>query len=393
MKKDEERVNYEDLNKAISTGNRILNLFYVLMIFAIVGAVALVCKALNIFPIIFTIFSIMVPFFIGFVLAWLLNPAVNKLTEKGMKRTLAVAVVYLLLAILLYLFCLAVIPSLVTQLNEFAKMIPDYILKVENGVSNFFTKISNSTNINMDNVKADFIDYLENFGSDLATDLPSKLISVVQDIISGIGKFLVGLIIGFYLSLNFHNVNKIIMNIVPKKLKKDAEFLISSISEVLYKFVNGTLLLSLLLFVVSVIGFSIIGLKTPVLFALFCAVTNIIPYVGPYIGAAPAVAVAFTQSPLTGVLVLAFILLTQLIDGNILNPIVIGKQTDLHPITIIISLLIFEHFFGIIGMVIATPVVAILKIIYVFLDEKYDFFGYTKTKSIKKEISKVKLSK
>ena len=66
---------------------------------------------------------------------------------------------------------------------------------------------------------------------------------------------------------------------------------------------------------------------------------------------------------------------------------------DLHPVTIVISLLIFGHFFGIMGMVLATPIVAVLKVIYVFLDEKFDFFGYNKDKSVKKEISKVKQSK
>ena len=93
-------------------------------------------------------------------------------------------------------------------------------------------------------------------------------------------------------------------------------------------------------------------------------------------GAAVAGAIGFAESPLIGILTLAFILVVQTIDGQILNPIVMSKKMNLSPITIIISLLIFEYFFGIIGMVIATPVVAILKIIYVFLDEKYDFFGF-----------------
>jgi len=162
---------------------------------------------------------------------------------------------------------------------------------------------------------------------------------------------------------------------------------------VLSKFVNGTLLVSLMLFVISVIGFEIIGLDAAVLFAFFCAVTNIIPYVGPYIGGVPAVLIAFSQSPLIGILTLVFIVLVQGIEGNFLHPYIIGKTMDLHPVTVVISLLIFEHFFGIMGMIIATPLVAIIKIIYVFLDEKFDFFGYSKDKSIKKEISKVRLAK
>lgn len=391
MKND--KLNVEELNKAINKGNKILNLFYVVMIISLIGLGLFVINTLGIIPIFFTILQIMLPFFIGFIFAWLLNPLINMLQEKGMKRPLAVVLVYLMLAIIIYLFCLAVIPSLITQLNEFAKMLPDYINSLGDWINGIFDKLSNSTNIDMESVRMNFMNTIENTGRDIATDLPATLITTVQNIVSGIGKFLIGIIIGFYLSLNFNNVNKLIMNLVPKKIRKDTEKLISNISEVLYKFLNGTLLLTILLFVVSVIGFSIIGLKTPILFALFCAITNLIPYIGPYIGAVPAILVGFTSGTPTGILVTIFILICQTIDGNILNPIVIGKQTDLHPVTIIVSLLIFEYFFGIIGMIIATPVVAVLKVIYIFFDEKYDFFGYTKEPNIKKEISKVSLKK
>lgn len=245
----------------------------------------------------------------------------------------------------------------------------------------------------MSSVKLEFLNYMENFAKDIATNLPTLMINVVQKLVSGVGQFLIAVVIGFYLLFNFNNANAHLMSVLPKKIKGDAEELLSNISKVLYKFVNGTLLVSLILFVVSVIGFEIIGLNAPVLFAFFCAVTNIIPYVGPYIGGIPAVLVAFSQSPLTGILALIFIVAVQGFEGNFLHPIVIGKKMDLHPVTIVISLLIFEYFFGIIGMIVATPIVAVIKIVYVFLDDKFDFFGYSKDKSVKKEISKVSLSK
>ncbi len=391
MKKKE--VNVEELNEVISTGSKILKIFYIFLIIALVAVGVFLIGYMNVLPILVTIIKVMSPFFIGFILAWLLNPIVNRLTSRGMKRAIAVAIVYLLVAVLIYLFCLLVIPNLITQMNEFAKQIPGYITKITNWINNFFNKLSRTTSINMDDAKAKFLEYINELGSGLGNNLPNKIIKIVSDTISGVGRFLVGYIIGFYLSFNFNNVNKLMMNIVPNRFKDDASRLISSISEVLYKFVNGTILLSLLLFVVSYIGFLLIGLNAPILFALFCAVTNIIPYIGPYIGAVPAIAVGFSQSPLIGILVAVFIIVTQTIDGNILNPIVIGKKMDLHPVTIIISLLIFEHFFGIIGMVVATPIVAVLKIIYLFFDEKFDFFGFAKDKSVKKEISKVSKSK
>lgn len=393
MNNKKEKLNIEGVNEIVKTGSKILNLFYVVMVFLIIMGVIFLCKTLNIFPILFTILSVISPFFLGFIIAWLLNPIVNKLTDKGMRRGWAVALVYLMLVVLIYLFCLAIIPALVDQLNEMAKTAPELLLNVKDLINNIFVKLSNGTNIDMTNVKMQFMNYLEDFSKNLTTDLPSKIVSIVQGLISGVGKFLVGAVIGFYLLMNFNNVTKFLINMVPKKFKGDVEKLTSNISEVLFGFVNGTFLDSLILLVINIIGFSLIGLNAPVLFAVFCVVTNIIPYVGPYIGGIPAILVGFTQSPLIGTLILVFIVATQSIEGNFLHPIIMGRKMDLHPVTIVISLLIFEHFFGIMGMVVATPVVAVLKVIYVFLDEKFDFFGYSKEKSVKKEISKVSNAK
>ena len=393
MNNKKEKLDIEGVNEIVKTGSKILNLFYVVMVFLIIMGVIFLCKTLNIFPILFTILSVVSPFFLGFIIAWLLNPIVNKLTDKGMRRGWAVALVYLMLIVLIYLFCLAIIPALVDQLNEMAKTAPELLLNVKDLINNIFVKLSNGTNIDMTNVKMQFMNYLEDFSKNLTTDLPSKIVSIVQGLISGVGKFLVGAVIGFYLLMNFNNVTKFLINMVPKKFKDDVEKLSNNISEVLFGFVNGTFLDSLILLVINIIGFSLIGLNAPVLFAVFCVVTNIIPYVGPYIGGIPAILVGFTQSPLIGTLILVFIVATQSIEGNFLHPIIMGRKMDLHPVTIVISLLIFEHFFGIMGMVVATPVVAVLKVIYVFLDEKFDFFGYSKEKSVKKEISKVSNAK
>ena len=390
---NKKELDIEGVNEIVKTGSKILNLFYVVMVFLIIMGVIFLCKILNIFPILFTILSVVSPFFLGFIIAWLLNPIVNKLTDKGMRRGWAVALVYLMLIVLIYLFCLAIIPALVDQLNEMAKTAPELLLNVKDLINNIFVKLSNGTNIDMTNVKMQFMNYLEDFSKNLTTDLPSKIVSIVQGLISGVGKFLVGAVIGFYLLMNFNNVTKFLINMVPKKFKDDVEKLSNNISEVLFGFVNGTFLDSLILLVINIIGFSLIGLNAPVLFAVFCVVTNIIPYVGPYIGGIPAILVGFTQSPLIGTLILVFIVATQSIEGNFLHPIIMGRKMDLHPVTIVISLLIFEHFFGIMGMVVATPVVAVLKVIYVFLDEKFDFFGYSKEKSVKKEISKVSNAK
>lgn len=389
MNNKKDKIDVNGVNEMVKTGSKILNLFYVVMVFLIVIGVIFLCKILNLFPILFNILSVISPFFIGFIIAWLLNPVVNKLSDKGMRRGWATALVYLVLAVIIYLFCLAIIPALVDQINEMAKLVPELLVNIKELVNDIFYKLSEATNIDMSSVKLEFIKYLENFSLNLTTDLPSKLVSIVQGLISGVGKFLIAVVIGFYLLLNFNNVNKLVLSIIPKKYKYEAEKLTSNISDVLFGFVNGTFIDSMVLLLINIIGFSLIGLNAPVLFAVFCVITNIIPYIGPYIGGIPAILVGFTQSPLVGTLTLIFIIAAQSIEGNFLHPIIMGKKMDLHPVTIVISLLIFEHFFGIMGMVVATPIVAVIKVIYVFLDEKFDFFGYSKDKSVKKEISKI----
>ena len=115
----------------------------------------------------------------------------------------------------------------------------------------------------------------------------------------------------------------------------------------------------------------IAGLNAPVLFGLFAGFTNIIPYIGPYIGAIPAVIVGFSISPLAGIITLIVAVLVQMLDSIMLQPIIMGKTMKLHPVTIMIGLLIFGSFFGIIGMIVATPIISILKIVWNFINEKY----------------------
>ena len=109
------------------------------------------------------------------------------------------------------------------------------------------------------------------------------------------------------------------------------------------------------------IGFTIADLKAAALFAFFCGITNIIPYIGPYIGAVPAAIVAFSQSTGIGIAVLIVILIIQGLEGNLLQPIVMSRTMKLSPVTVIVSLLIFGYFWGVFGMILSSPIVATLK--------------------------------
>ena len=114
----------------------------------------------------------------------------------------------------------------------------------------------------------------------------------------------------------------------------------------------------------------VIGLKSSVLFGLFCGITDLIPYIGPYIGGAAATIVGFTQGPIIGVGTLVIAAIVQFIESYVLQPLVMSKAMQLNPVVIIVGLLIFAHFFGILGMIIATPCIAIIKEIILFIRRK-----------------------
>ena len=174
--------------------------------------------------------------------------------------------------------------------------------------------------------------------------------------------------------IDFDSIQGHLLHLLPEKNRFEASMLIANISTEVRKSVNGTLLVALMVFVCDSLGFFVVGLQAPILFGLLCGITDLIPYVGPYIGGVVAVIVGFAQSPVIGMLTLIVAVIVQLVENNILQPIVMSKTMKLHPVTIIVGLLIFEHFFGIIGMILCTPCIALAKVVWKFFKDKYHLF-------------------
>lgn len=373
-KKEEKNIEVKKINNLVDTGNKILNFLYVLFIISTIYIVTLVLKGWGVLPFIGQIIKIISPLFIGLFIAWLLNPWVQKLVKKGINKTLSVIIVYLVMFIALYLVFAFTLPSLGTQITDIVASIPNMLSDVKEWIDEIFIKLSDTSLTNLDSVKDSFLTTIENFATNIQTSLPQTIVNIVSSIMSGLGTIAISLIVGFYILFDYEGFVKRFMKLFPDNSRKEVDYLLDKLSETLYSFINGTFWLSVMLFIVSYIGFAIIGLNAPILIAFVCVITNLIPYIGPYIGAAVAAAIGFTQSPFIGIVTLIFILIVQMIEGNFLQPLVMSKKMNLSPVTILISLLLFSHFFGILGMVVATPIVAILKIIFVFFDEKYHFF-------------------
>lgn len=374
MKKE---INYSKLNDLISLSHNILKILFVLLIIVGLYAIIMLIKEVHILPFVLSILKIIAPLFIGIFIAWLFDPIVTKLDKKGIRRLIGTILCYVLFLGIIFLIVYAIIPLLAEQINDFVTTtIPSLYDTSKQWIDNIFNNINRIEGIDAIAMRNEIFKKLELMATNLANSLPDILVISLKTIFSWIGIFGIGLIIGFYLLLDFDKNIDTIYTLIPKKYRKETKRCLTAVNKPLKRFVNGALLDCTVVFVITAIGFSFIGLKSPLLFALFCALTNVIPYAGPYIGGAPAVFVGLTQSMPIGIAILIFIVIVQAIEGNFFQPLIMSKTTKLSPVTIILGLLVFGHFFGILGMIISTPLIGAIKELVNFFDDKYDFLNF-----------------
>ena len=347
-----------------------MSIGYFMAILALIILGTFLIKEWKILGILKEFIIVISPIFIGFLVAWLFEPLVKKLQAKKVPRLLGCILSYLLILGVIFLIAYMFVPSLVTQIKDFVAAAPEIFKELTKFVTNIIEKFDTNHLINIKDVKKEITSIISNFGMGLVSNLPEYALSIGKSIINGGLNFVLGLMIGFYLLFDFDKVNENIDKMLPKTWKENFRELTKRINTSLRSYVQGVLLVMFLVFLTQSIGLTLAGMEAPLLFALFCAVTDIIPYFGPYIGGIPAVIVGFTISPITGICVLISILVVQLLENNFYQPLIMGHTMQLHPVTIMLGLLIFEHFFGILGMVIATPVIACIKVLLIFVNEK-----------------------
>lgn len=375
-----EELNYHNLNEVIGLSKKMLKILYTCVILAIIVFIIILFKNLEIFKVLGSILGVISPFFIGLVIAWLLDPAVTYLQKKNVKRSIGTIVVFFVFILILYLLFRIMLPLLYTQLNEFiTNSLPTLIKSTGTFIENLFTKLE-ATGFDFTSVETSVYKALENIGVDLTTGLPKAALNVVSTLVSSIGTFGLGLIVGFYLLIDFEGVKKI-FNYIPIRNKEGFNYIIGKLNIAFRSFVQGTLFISLIIMILSSIFYGIIGLPSALLFGLICGITNIIPYIGPWIGGAICVIVGLTVSPVTGILAGVVAFAIQQVDGMILQPLIMSKTMKLHPVTIMIGLLVFGYLFGILGMIFATPIMASVKIIASYYNEKYNLIGRLKEKT------------
>lgn len=324
--------------------NRVLKNVYILIIILIIYFSIMVLNKLNILEFILTLLSILSPLFIGIVVSWLLRPIVDYLENKGLNRAFSLILIYLILIFLIYIIIINCVPKFINELDEFINIFPSILDNI------------NIKFLNINSIKEDLFCFI----NDITKDIPNKCISLI----GGISSILLGFVIAFYLLIS--NID------LSNYFNKNTNKLINRVNDLLRGYVKGTLLSAFIIFILSTIVFYIVGIKEALLFGIICGITDIIPIIGPYIGAVLPIIVSFTKSITYGILVSILILIIQGVEGNVVQPVIMSKSVNIHPVTTIVSLLVFGHFLGIIGMIIAVPTICTLKEVYFYYRKKYN---------------------
>lgn len=368
MNNKSNKIDYKNLNSVISLFDKFLKLVFIAVTLYLLTYIN---KEWKILSIIGTFLSVMIPFFIGVLIAWLFDPFVSWLQKKGVRRILGTMFSYLIfIAVLVLIFSFA-IPTLYDQINLIINRAPDLISNFSADFDRVLLDLAKNYDLNFLQLQGKVYSAITDVWSSITIDIPSLIIGLVRTIFSGGFKFVFGLFIGFYLLLDFDGFKAYFDNLLPKKPRNKYRGLFKELDTTLKNYVLGTLFVVSILFVCQTVGFTIAGLEAPLVFGLICAITNVIPYVGPYIGGIPAVIVGFTISPQVGIFTLIAVVICQLLENNLLTPMVMSKTMKLHPVVIIVGLLVFGHFFGIVGMLFATPIISALKIISLFFIKDY----------------------
>lgn len=370
FKKKNRELDIENLNEVINTGKKILNIGYVMAIVCVILLGTYLIKEWHILGFLKEFLIVISPIFIGLLIAWLFDPLVKWLQSKKIPRIAGCLLVYLVFIGGLLLIISLILPNFVGQIKDFIGTIPEILKDLKHFANNLISNLGQTFNYDLTGYKKQIYMAIEDFGMKITNNLPDMLINFFKSFLNGGITFVLGLMIGFYMLYDFDKINKNLLKFMPKTWRKNASELIVRINESLRGYVQGVFLVMCLVFITQSIGLSLAGLKAPLVFALFCALTDIIPYFGPYIGAIPAIIVGFTMSPLTGIFCIISIIVVQALENNFYQPLIMGHTMKLHPVTIMLGLLIFQHFFGIIGMIVATPVIACLKVILSYINEK-----------------------
>lgn len=298
--------------------------------------------------------DIVVILFLVFIFVAALNPVVSRWQLK-MPRILSVTLIYLIFFGVIIGFATILFTPLIEQVNTLSQLVPEKV----NALIPFFQRLTDGGEI----IKQ-FSSGLQQFSGTLS-NFSGSLISTTLGVFGGLFTAFTILVLTFYLLLEEDAAKHFLTNLLPPKAKDNVFYLINKISTKMGSWVRGQLLLMLIIGLLDYVILLVMGVPAPLALALWGGLMEIVPFLGPVLGAVPAIAVALVaNSPLNALIVgLLMILLIQQLEGHFIVPKVMEKAVGISPVSVILALLVGGKIYGVVGALLAVPIAAIVAVL------------------------------
>jgi predicted PurR-regulated permease PerM len=349
--------------------------------------------------------EVMMPILIGVVVAYLLFKPMHglekfiyrnfEMSQKKPKavRLISIFVVYTITIILFVLFFNAVIPSiieslanLVVQMPTFMEVLNDFLgdSVSQGGITQeLFKSLQESVNYLQSMDTNDIINFITSSLGITSQAIGNAAFLLIKGTFGFVASFFIVFFIGLYTMLDkekiIEQIARFFQAVMSDKVYSASDWVVKTIDSIFYKYFSGKLFTSILIGFLFYLGLLIINVQYAPLFAVVVGVLNMIPYFGPILGAIPAILITLIDDPVKALWVGILILVVQQFDGNVLAPSVLGKIVELNPFWVLVSVVVGGSMFGILGMFIAIPMFAVIK---VFLEEGIRRFEMRKERKL-----------
>lgn len=313
-------------------------------------------------PVVVLFQTLFFPFLVAGVLFYLFRPVVNWLHRQKVPKVVSILVIYLLFIGLITLLVLLVGPTLQEQFNRLINNLPLLTLEITERlvaleehpwVQGYLEQNS------LEDLSNQAIQYL----TDVITAIVSNVAGFVGVIASIVIAFITVPFILFYMLKEGEKAPQQLLRFLPASQRTEGRKILADMDTALSSYIQGQIIVSICVGILIYIGFLIIQLEYALLLAVVALFTNFIPFIGPIIGTIPAVIVAFIEQPIMALWVIVVTLIAQQIESNLISPQVMGRRLSIHPLTIISLLLVAGSLVGFLGLLLAVPTYAVLKVV------------------------------
>ncbi len=320
------------------------------------------------------------PFVTSFVLAYLLSPLVG-LMERWMSRTIAIALIVVVILGALSGIGIVVIPLVTQEILDFSRRIPVYAAMLKQFYDQIFNYLQSiGVNLPRGQIQQLLLERLPKLGELFAEQATAALKGLGSGLATLL-EFLMIPFVTFYMIKDYDRIVRTVARVLPRRHAASiGEFLVR-VDEILGQYLRGQMLVCSFIAVFTATGLMLFGIRYAVLLGLMAGLFNLIPYIGIAVASSVACLVALLDTDPAGSLlkVIGVFVVVQSIEGNFLSPRVVGQRVGLHPVWVMFALVVGAHFWGFVGMLIAIPGAAVVNILCKVIAERYYNSLYYKT--------------